>query len=70
MPEVIVNLDDVYSVDEAAAAIGISIPTAWRWVRSGKMIVIRMVGRTLVPKTEVGRLRRELAPQEEIKGQG
>jgi excisionase family DNA binding protein len=57
MSKILVDMDDVVSVDTAAEQIGISVPTAWRWIRKGKLIKISLAGRTLVPKTEIDRLK-------------
>jgi len=62
MSKILVDMDDVVSVDTAAEQIGISIPTAWRWIKKGKLIKISLAGRTLVPKTEVTRLKLSKTP--------
>lgn len=57
MSKILVDMDDVVSVDTAAEQIGISVPTAWRWIKKGKLVKISLAGRTLVPKTEIDRLK-------------
>ncbi|GAI70547.1 unnamed protein product [marine sediment metagenome] len=54
-----ITIDNVYETTEAAQLIGISYATLYRWIRAGKLTPIRIAGRTLIPKSEVGRLKRE-----------
>ena len=56
MPKLFVDTDELYDVNEAAEKLGISVPTAWRWIRDEKIIVIRLGRRTLVPRSEIKRL--------------
>ncbi|GAI83469.1 unnamed protein product, partial [marine sediment metagenome] len=44
---------------EAAQLIGIGYATLYRWIRAGKLTPIRIAGRTLIPKSEVDRLKKE-----------
>ena len=50
---------DAYGTEEAAKLLGKGVATIWRWIRSGKVLVVRIVGRTLIPKKEIERLQRE-----------
>lgn len=45
------------SVDEFAAGLGIARATAWRRVRDGSVRVVRLGGRTLIPASEVRRIK-------------
>lgn len=56
MPKIVVDTDEFLSVDDAAGELKISVPTAWRRIKEGKIIVMRVSGRTLVPRSEVVRL--------------
>jgi predicted site-specific integrase-resolvase len=56
--KVVVDLDNVVKMNDAAESIGISIATAWRWKREGKLVTINLAGRILVPKSEITRLRK------------
>jgi excisionase family DNA binding protein len=56
MPKAVVDLDDFYTVDEAANLLGKGVATLWRWIRDKKIIMVRISGRTLVPKSEIERL--------------
>ncbi len=58
MSKVLVDLDDMVKMEEAAKQIGIGIATAWRWAKSGKMVKVSIAGRTFIPKSEVERLKK------------
>ncbi len=49
----------IYGVSESATALGISYVTLYRWIKAGKLLPIRIAGRTLIPKSEVVRLQGE-----------
>lgn len=61
MAKILVDTDEVYNAVEAARKIGIGYATLYRWIKSGKLIAIKLAGRTLIPKTEVERLQKERA---------
>jgi len=46
-----------YELEKAAQELNIGIATLFRWMRSGKIIPIRVYRRTFIPKSEVERLR-------------
>jgi len=52
---------DAYGPEEAAKLLGKGEATIWRWIRSEKILVVRIGGRTLIPKKEIERLQKELA---------
>jgi len=54
-----ITIDNVYQTAEAAQLIGISYATLYRWIKAGKLMPIRIAGRTLIPKSEVERLKNE-----------
>jgi excisionase family DNA binding protein len=54
--KVLVDSQDVYSLQEAAQALRIGIATLHRWLKAGKIIALRTGGRTYIPKSEVERL--------------
>jgi len=54
-----VEIEDLYDVDEAADLLGKGVATIWRRIRDNKIIVARIAGRTLIPKSEVERLQQE-----------
>lgn len=57
MPKITVDTGEVYDAAEAAHLLGIGYATLYRWIKSGKLISIKLAGRTLIPKSEVERLR-------------
>jgi excisionase family DNA binding protein len=50
---------DAYGPEEAAKLLGKGEATIWRWIRGEKILVVRIGGRTLIPKKEIERLQRE-----------
>jgi excisionase family DNA binding protein len=64
MTKVTIKVDataDAYGPEEAAKLLGKGIATIWRWIRSDKILVVRIGGRTLIPKQEIDRLQKELS---------
>ena len=51
-----VDFPDLHSVEEAAELTGLGVATIWRWINKGKIITVKLEGRTLVPKSEVERI--------------
>lgn len=54
-----ITIDNVYETTEAARLMGISYATLYRWIRAGKLTPIHIAGRTLIPKSEVERIKKE-----------
>jgi excisionase family DNA binding protein len=52
------DIEDAWTVEEAAQILGVSVPTVWRRIRDKELIAIRIGGRTLIPKMEIERQRR------------
>ena len=50
-------------IKDACAALGIGPSTLYKLARQGKIRLIRIVGRTLVPESEIDRLASEGSPQ-------
>jgi len=64
MTKVTIKVDataDACVPEEAAKLLGKGIATIWRWIRSDKILVVRIGGRTLIPKQEIERLQKELS---------
>jgi excisionase family DNA binding protein len=61
MPKVLVDTGEVYGTQEAADLLGMGYATIYRWIKAKKIIPLRIVGRTLIPKSEVERLKKERA---------
>ena len=52
-----VEIADLYDCEEAAKLIGCGIATIWRRIKDNSIIVVRIAGRTLIPKSEIERLK-------------
>jgi len=61
MAKLVVDLEEVYELDEAATALDIGIATLFRRMKKGDIIPIRLSGRTYIPKSEVERLIKKAA---------
>jgi len=46
----------LHSIDDAATRLGVSVSTIWRLIRSGQLRTVKILGRTLVPESELQRL--------------
>lgn len=57
MTKIAVDTGEVYGAMEAAQLIGIGYATLYRWIKNGKVIPLKLAGRTLIPKSEVERLK-------------
>jgi len=57
--KIVVDTGEVYDAAEAARLIGIGYATLYRWIKGGKVIAIKLAGRTLIPRSEVERLKKE-----------
>jgi excisionase family DNA binding protein len=60
MPKIVVDTSEFHSVDEAAEILGRGVATIWRHIRGGKIQVIRIAGRTLIPASEIERVRNSM----------
>ena len=62
MSKVTIKVDavaDACGPEEASKLLGKGVATIWRWIRSGKILVVRIGGRTLIPESEIERLQKE-----------
>lgn len=50
-------------VKDACAALGIGPSTLYKLAREGKLRLVRIAGRTIVPESEIARLASGAAPQ-------
>lgn len=64
MPKITIDTNEVREPAEAARLIGIGYATLYRWIKAGKLIPIRIAGRTLIPISEVERLKNKKATGE------
>ena len=51
----LVEVKDLYDVNEAAKKLKCGVATVWRRVKEGKINAIRISGRTYFAKTEIDR---------------
>ena len=58
MTRIVVDTNEVLTLDEAARELGIGIATVFRWLKSGKLVPFRWDGRTYIPRSEIDRLRK------------
>jgi len=62
MTKVTIKVDavaDAYGPQEATRLLGKGEATIWRWIRSGKILAVRIGGRTLIPEQEIERVQKE-----------
>ena len=57
MTDPVINMNYLYKPAEAAQLIGIGYATIYRWIKTGKLIPVKIAGHTLVPKNEIDRLK-------------
>ena len=60
MAKLVVDTAELYDTKEAAGILEIGYATLYRWIKDGKLIPLRIGGRTLIPKSEIERLQKEL----------
>jgi len=58
MAKIVIDADELYSVDEAAEKLGRGVATIWRYIRDKKITVLRLGNRTLIPVTEIERIKK------------
>jgi len=59
MVKIIVDMPDLYDTNEAAQMLGIGYTTIYRWIKAGKLIPVRVDKRTLIPISEIRRLKKD-----------
>lgn len=63
MPKITIDTSEVYETAEAAQLIGIGYATLYRWIKKGKLHPIRIAGRTLIPESEIERIKNNQAAE-------
>jgi len=59
MTKLVVDTAELYDTNEAAHLLGIGYATLYRWIKASKLIPLKVGGRTLIPKSEIERLKGE-----------
>jgi len=57
--KVVVEINDAHTVEEVAVIFGIGVATVWRWLARGKLHGFKLAGRTLIPTSEIERIKDE-----------
>lgn len=57
MSKILIDTDEYCDTTEAAKLLGIGYATLYRWIKSGKILPLRVAGRTVIPKSEIDRLK-------------
>ena len=57
MSKILIDTDEYFDTTEAAKLLGIGYATLYRWIKSGKILPLRVAGRTVIPKSEIDRLK-------------
>ena len=52
-----VEITNLFNCEEAAKLLGCGTATIWRRIKDNKIIAIRIAGRTLIPQSEIDRLK-------------
>lgn len=59
MSKIVLDTNEVFTLDDAANLLGIGIATLFRWMKKGKLIPLRIDGRTYIPRSEIERLKKK-----------
>ena len=57
MGEIVIDIPELYDPNQAAEALGVGYATVFRWIKAGKLIPLRIGGRTLIPRSEIERFK-------------
>jgi len=55
MAKIVIDMPDLYDIDEAAQVLGVGVATIWRRLKAGKLNSTKVGNRTLIPKSEIQR---------------
>lgn len=56
MAKILLDTDELFDTTAAASLLGMGYATLYRWIKKGDIIAIRVMGRTLIPKSEIDRV--------------
>ena len=59
MSRFFVDTEELLDTQEACQELGIGYATIYRWIKKGQVTVLKIGGRTLIPKPEIERLKKE-----------
>lgn len=59
MTKLLIDSTEVYTLDEAAAELHKGIATIFRWIKRGKINRLKIGNHTLIPRSEIERLKKE-----------
>lgn len=59
--EILITSNDILTVGDAAKELGQHRSTIYRWLEAGKFIGVKLGGILFVPKSEVERLKKDIA---------
>jgi len=59
MVKFVIESADLFDIAEAAKLLKMGYATIYRWIASGKIIPVRMDNRTLIPRSEIERLKKK-----------
>ena len=57
MTQIVIDLNEVFTLEEAAILLDIGIATLYRWMKVGKIIRLQIGHRVYIPKSEIERLK-------------
>ena len=60
MVKLLIDTKDLLTTTEAAKELEIGYATLFRWIKAGKLISLKIDGRTLIPQSEIKRLKENL----------
>ena len=56
MALVVIDMNEVFTLQEATTKLNIGIATLFRWMKAGDITPLRIGNRTYIPKSEIERL--------------
>ena len=64
MAKILLDTDSLFDTTEASQMLGMGYATLYRWISRGKIVPIRVMGRTLIPQSEIDRILQDKASQD------
>jgi hypothetical protein len=60
-----VHVEGAEDVDDTAKLTNLGVATLWRWIKAGKIHTITIAGRTLIPTSEIERIKKSPCEMDE-----